>query len=78
MIGGLVDVDAVAVSAADLFRDNAIVPDNAVGSVLLAVCMNAVFKTCIAYSSGNSLFASRLAITFSVMLGVAALVLHFL
>lgn len=78
IIGGLVDVDAIAVSAADLFRGGQIVPDRAVGSVLLAVCMNAVFKTGIAYSSGSPAFASKIAISFSVMLAVAALVLHFL
>lgn len=78
IIGGLVDVDAIAVSAADLFRGGQIVPDRAVGSVLLAVCMNAVFKTGIAYSSGSPAFASKMAISFSVMLAVAAIVLHFL
>lgn len=78
IIGGLVDVDAIAVSAADLFRGGQIVPDRAVGSVLLAVCMNAVFKTGIAYSSGSPAFASKIAISFSVMLAVAAIVLHFL
>lgn len=78
IVGGLVDVDAIAVSAADLFRDAQIVPDRAVGSVLLAVCMNAVFKTGIAYSTGSSTFAAKMAISFSVMLAVATLVLHFL
>lgn len=78
IIGGLVDVDAIAVSAADLFRDGRIVPDRAVGSVLLAVSMNAVFKTFIAYSSGSPNFAAKIAISFSVMLAVATLVLHFL
>lgn len=78
VIGGLVDVDAIAVSAADLFRDNQIVPDRAVGSVLLAVTMNAVFKTGIAYSTGTSAFAAKLAISFSVMLAVATITLHFM
>lgn len=78
VIGGLVDVDAIAVSAADLFRDNQIVPDRAVGSVLLAVCMNAVFKTGVAYSTGTPAFAAKLAISFSVMLAVATITLHFM
>ncbi len=78
MIGGLVDVDAIAVSAADLFRDTAIGPDRAVGSVLIAVCMNAVFKTGIAFMSGNQAFASKMAISFSLMLAVATLTLFFL
>ena len=78
IVGGLVDVDAIAVSAADLFRDTRILSDRAVGSVLLAVCMNAVFKTGIAYSTGSSAFAAKVAISFSVMLAVAALVLHFM
>ncbi len=77
ILGGLVDVDAIAVSSADLFRYGQIVPDRAVGSVLLAVCMNAVFKTCIAYSTGTPAFAAKMAISFSVMLAVATLALHF-
>lgn len=78
VIGGLVDVDAIAVSAADLFRDKQINPDRAVSSVLLAIAMNAVFKTGIAYTTGGAAFATRLAISFVVMIAVAGAALYFL
>lgn len=78
VIGGLVDVDAIAVSAADLFRERKIVPDTAVASVLLSILMNAVFKTGIAYSTGSPAFASRLALSFVIMLIAAGLALRFL
>ncbi|MBX9568063.1 MAG: DUF4010 domain-containing protein [Candidatus Obscuribacterales bacterium] len=78
MIGGLVDVDAIAVSAADLFREQKIVPDTAVASVLLSILMNAVFKTGVAYTAGSRDFAIRMAFSFAVMLATAGLALRFL
>lgn len=78
MIGGLMDVDAIAVSAADLFREQKIVPDTAVTCVLLSILMNAVFKTGVAYTTGSPAFAKRLALSFVVMLATAGLALRFL
>ena len=78
MIGGLVDVDAIAVSAADLFREQKIVPDTAVASVLLSILMNAVFKTGVAYTHGSRQFAMRMVFSFVVMLVTAGLALRFL
>lgn len=78
MIGGLVDVDAIAVSAADLFREHKIVPNTAVASVLLSILMNAVFKTGVAYSAGSRAFAIRMGFSFLVMLATAGLALWFL
>lgn len=78
MIGGLMDVDAIAVSAADLFREQKIVPDTAVACVLLSILMNAVFKTGVAYTTGSPEFAKRLALSFVVMLATAGLALRFL
>lgn len=75
IVGGLIDVDAIAVSVADMFHSGLVDPLLAIASLLLAILMNAVFKTVIAATAGSQQFAVKVGISFAVMLGAAALVL---
>lgn len=68
-LGGSLDVDAVAVSAADLLSAGGISLGVANVSVLLALVMNAVVKTVIAVYAGTTEFALRVAGGFGVMFG---------
>lgn len=75
IVGGLIDVDAIAVSVADMFHSGLVDPLLAIASLLLAILMNAVFKTVIAATAGSQQFAVKVGISFAVMLGAAAAVL---
>jgi uncharacterized membrane protein (DUF4010 family) len=74
-IGGLMDVDAIAVSVADLFHSGQVDPALAVASLLLAVLTNAIFKTTVATTTGSQKFGMKMGISFAVMLGSAAAVI---
>lgn len=71
-IGGLLDVDAIAVSSAQGFASGKIGSQPAVASLLIALVMNAAFKTFVAFSAGTRAFALRVGVSFAVMLGAGA------
>jgi uncharacterized membrane protein (DUF4010 family) len=73
-IGGLMDVDAIAVTVADLFHQNQVDLNLAVTSLLLATLMNATFKTGVAITSGGRRFGLKLAGSFILMFAVAFIV----
>lgn len=68
-LAGSVDVDAVALSMADLQTAGQASMEDAVACLLLALGANALVKTGIAGSAGQREFALRLAGAFAIMLG---------
>lgn len=76
-LGGLVDVDSVSVSLGELLCDGKLEPRLAVGGLLLAVFANAIFKTGLAFTSGNPSFGLRVGASFGVMLAAGAACLMF-
>ncbi len=67
-IAGLVDVDAISLSMADLVGTRRLIASLAVQGVLIAIASNAVFKTGIAFAAGARALAWRLGAAFLVML----------
>ncbi len=67
VLGGSVDVDAVAVAVSGLLRGNGLTLQHGVWAVLLAVFANGVLKTALAGSGGGAAFAKRIAAGFAVM-----------
>lgn len=76
-LGGMMDVDAIAVTVADLFHVGKIDSHLAVLSLLLATLMNAMFKCGVAYSTGTRQFGIKMMMSFALMFGVAFAVLLF-
>jgi uncharacterized membrane protein (DUF4010 family) len=76
-LAGSVDVDAVALSMADLVAAGTASPPFASACVLLALGANAVVKTGIAGSAGQKEFAWRLAGAFAIMYAAGAAVWSF-
>lgn len=74
LVGGSVDVDAVAVTLCDLVRDGRAALNVASGAVMLAIASNAVLKTGLAFYAGTRAFGWRVGLTFAVMLLAGAAV----
>ncbi len=74
-IGGLMDVDAIAVTVADLFHSSKVDGHLAVIAILLATLMNAIFKTGVTFSSGSHSFGMKMVLTFLAMFGAAFITL---
>ena len=74
VLGGSVDVDAVSVAVSGLLRDNALVLQQGVWAVLVAVFANAVLKIALAGSGGGVAFAKRTAAGFAVMFAAGIVV----
>jgi uncharacterized membrane protein (DUF4010 family) len=74
LVGGLIDVDAISISLANLVGAGEIWPAVGCLAVLLALLANGVFKTGIAFTAGGRRFGWTLAFAFAVMfaLGFAA------
>lgn len=70
-IGGLMDVDAIAVTVADLFHGDQVDSSLALTSLLLATLMNATFKTSVSITSGGRRFGLKMAASFGIMFAVA-------
>lgn len=70
-LGGLMDVDAIAVTVGDLFHAQQINSWLAVTSILLAMLMNAIFKTGVAFTTGTKEFGIKVASSFALMFIVA-------
>ncbi len=74
-IGGLLDVDAIAVTAGQMANTASVQLDAAAGAVLVALAANALFKTGLAWTAGTPAFALRVALSFAVLLGAGGLAL---
>ncbi|MBX9669815.1 MAG: DUF4010 domain-containing protein [Candidatus Obscuribacterales bacterium] len=74
-IGGLMDVDAIAVTVADLFHSSKVDGHLAVIAILLATLMNAIFKTGVTFSTGSHSFGMKMMLTFLAMFGAAFITL---
>lgn len=74
-IGGLLDVDAIAVTAGQMANASAVQPQAASTAVLVALAANAVFKSGLAWTAGTPAFALRIGFSFLVLLGAGALAL---
>ncbi len=75
MIGGLIDVDGIVVSTSEVQAAGRIGDVGAKQAILLALAMNAVFKTGLAYAGRNGRFGVRVLLSFVVMLSAGALTL---
>jgi uncharacterized membrane protein (DUF4010 family) len=76
-LGGALDVDAVALSMADLLARNAIDAPGSATAVLLALLANAILKAVVACLTGTAAFGRRVVLGFAAML-VAGVFLFFL
>ncbi len=76
-LGGLIDVDSIAISVGDLFIAGKTDVRLAAYSVLLALVANAIFKCWMAWVGGGRPFAWRVAASFTVMLAAGGLTLFF-
>lgn len=74
-IGGLLDVDAIAVTAGQMANAASVQPEAGSLAVLTALVANAVFKTGLAWTAGTPAFAKRIALSFAVLLGAGGLAL---
>lgn len=72
ILGGLVDVATVILSANDLLDSNKLSPNAAAGNVMLALGANILLKVVLATSSGTRAFAGRMAISSAITLIVGA------
>ena len=68
-LAGSFDVDSVSVSVADLLSSGKVQLWMALTAVMIALGMNAVFKTGIAFFTGGARFGWRVAAGFAVMFG---------
>ena len=71
-LGGMLDVDAVSLSLAELLAQGRVTVAVSLLSIFLALLMNAVVKTAIAAYAGTAAFAWRTASGFAVMFGAGA------
>jgi uncharacterized membrane protein (DUF4010 family) len=71
-IGGLMDVDAIALSTASMVDDHKVLADLGSISVLIAIVANAVFKTAMAFAAGARPLAWRLGLVFLSMFSAGA------
>ena len=70
LVGGLIDVDAITISLANLVAAGDLAPAVGVLAVLLALFANAVFKTGLAFTAGGRRFGWALALAFGAMFAV--------
>jgi uncharacterized membrane protein (DUF4010 family) len=74
-LGGMMDADAVTVSAASLQSKGEVNLEVAAGVILLALFMNALLKTGLAVYAGKVRFGWRVALGFILMFGAGAVAL---
>jgi uncharacterized membrane protein (DUF4010 family) len=70
LVGGLIDVDAISISIANLVKAGELAPAVGMLAVLCALLANAVFKTGLAFAAGGRRFGRALAFAFAGMLAV--------
>jgi hypothetical protein len=73
-LGGILDVDAVLLSVANVFKDDQAVTRDTILAVILAVATNAMFKSALGFSSHQPAFYLRLIAGFLIMIGAGLLV----
>ena len=71
-ISGLVDVDAISLTLAEFVQRSSTSARDAVIGMILAAGVNAIFKSAVAQSSGQSAFYLRLIAGFAVMFAAGA------
>ena len=69
LIGGLIDVDVIVVSTSEVQAAGHIAGEAAQEAIFLALAMNALFKTGLAFAGGNRQFGWRMLASFVVMMG---------
>ncbi|MGO9057046.1 MAG: MgtC/SapB family protein [Candidatus Binataceae bacterium] len=74
-ISGLVDVDAISLTLAGFVQSGTTTPRDAVIGMTLAAGVNAIFKSVIAQSSGQTAFYLRLIAGFVIMFAAGAAIL---
>ena len=74
LIAGLIDVDAITISLANLVAAGELAPAVGVLAVLLALLANGVFKTGIAFTAGGRRFGWTLALAFGAMFAIGFVV----
>lgn len=77
VIGGLLDVDAIVVTAGQMTNAGSAQAPQAATAILAALLANAIFKTGLAWTAGTRAFALRIAASFAVLLGAGAVALVF-
>ncbi len=76
-ISGLVDVDAITLSMADMFTSRSIGSTLAIQGILIATIVNTIVKGVIAYTQGEKKFGMKVGLSFgaSVIAGIISIVL---
>jgi uncharacterized membrane protein (DUF4010 family) len=77
LLGGSVDVDAVAFSVAGLMRDSQTAARVATLGLLIALVANGILKTAFAYGTGGRIFGRTVLLGFVAMFTAAGLALYF-
>ena len=72
ILGGLVDVATVVLSASELLVSNKLTQNAAAGNVMLALAANIILKGILAAGSGTRAFAARMAISSAITLAAGA------
>jgi uncharacterized membrane protein (DUF4010 family) len=72
-VGGLLDVDAIAVTAGQMSNSGTSQTGAASLAVLAALAANAVFKTGLAWIAGTPAFSMRVGVSFLVLLGAGGI-----
>ncbi len=70
LVGGLIDVDAITISLANLVAAGELAPAVGLLAVLLALLANAAFKTGLAFTAGGRRFGWALALAFGAMFAI--------
>ena len=73
VLGGLVDVATVILSASELLVSNKLSQNAAAGNVMLALAANIVLKVILAATAGTRAFAARMAISSAITLAVGGI-----
>lgn len=76
-LGGLLDVDAIVVTAAQMTNAGSAGAPQAAAAILAALLANAVFKTGLAWTAGTPAFALRIAASFLILLAAGGVALVF-
>ncbi|MBI5086064.1 MAG: MgtC/SapB family protein [Acidobacteria bacterium] len=72
VVGGSVDVDAIAFTLSGILRDLRATPETAVAALLAALASNAVLKTVLAFHAGGAALGRVVAAGFAAMFSVGA------
>ncbi len=68
-LGGLIDVDAISISIAELVKDGKAGMESGAIALLVALFANAAFKTGVSFAGGTPAFGRAMSLGFALMLG---------